>query len=130
MRKFLLVAAAFGGVALAWQPLSAKPAKPVPQRPIVDLATTVEGTYHGEVISDARGSSQSDVTVTVKRVAPNTVSVSSDYPRLPTFSVKLTRALQTIQQANGDTVFLVDQSKSPWSLDVTVDDASWTGIKQ
>lgn len=129
MRKSLLIAAAFGGAALALAPLAAKPAKPAAHRPVVDLATTVEGTYYGDVISDARGSSQSDVTLTVKKVAPNTVSVSSDYARLPTFTVKLTRALQTIQQASGDRVFLIDQAKTPWSLDVTVDDASWSGTK-
>jgi hypothetical protein len=130
MRKSLLVAAAVSGAALALSSQTAQSAKPVTHKPVVDLATTVEGTYYGDVISDARGSSQSDVTLTVKKIAPNTVSVSSSYARMPTFSVKLTRALQTIQQATGDTVFLVDQSKSPWSLDVTVDDASWSGTKR
>ena len=99
-------------------------------KPVPDLADTVEGTYYGDVISDSRGESQSGVTITVKKVAPNTISVSSSYARLPTFSVKLTRAMQTIQQARGDNVFLVDLAKSPWSLDVTVDEASWSGTKQ
>jgi hypothetical protein len=108
--------------------VATKPGKPAAARkPVIDLADTVAGTYQGDVISDSRGSSRSGVTITVTKAGPNTVTVSSSYKRLPTFTVRLTRAMQTIQQASGDTVFLVDQSKSPWSLDVTVDGASWSG---
>jgi hypothetical protein len=108
----------------------AKSSKPAAQhKPKLDLADTVQGTYYGDIISDSRGSSQSDVTVTVTKAGPNTVKVTTS-ERLPTFTVKLTRAMQTIQQARGDNVFLVDQSKSPWRLDVTVDEASWSGTKR
>lgn len=100
-----------------------------PRKPVPDLADTVKGEYFGDIISDSRGSSQSDVSVTVTKAGPNTVTVTTS-ERLPTFTVKLTRAMQTIQQARGDNVFLVDQSKSPWSLDVTVDGASWSGTKR
>jgi hypothetical protein len=103
----------------------AAPARP----PRPDLADTAQGTYFGDVISDARGSSRSDVTITVKKIAPGTVQVSSDYPRLRTFTAKLTRAMQTIQNVGGHEVFLVDLAKSPQHLDVTVDDASWSGSK-
>jgi hypothetical protein len=102
---------------------------PTPRRPVPDLADTVKGEYYGDIISDSRGSSQSDVTVTVTKTGRNTVSVASS-ERLPAFTVRLTRAMQTIQQASGDNVFLVDQAKSPWSLDVTVDGASWSGPKR
>jgi hypothetical protein len=98
--------------------------------PRVDLADTAAGSYYGSVISDSRGSGQSDVTITVTKTAPNTISVSSSYARLPTFTVKLTRAMQTIQQATGSTVFLLDLAKTPRRLDITVDGASWSGDKQ
>lgn len=117
----------FAGVILA---MLASTADARPQRVRTDLADVAAGTYSGDVISDARGSSRSDVTITVKKAAPNTVEVTSDYPRLPAFKVKLTRAMRTIQQASGDEVFLVDQSKSPWTLNITVDDASWAGVKE
>lgn len=107
-----------------------KPATGAAKKHVLDLADVAAGTYFGDVISDSRGSSQSDVTITVVKTGPNTVRVSSSYARLPTFTVRLTRAMQTIQQASGDTVFLIDQSKSPWSLDVTVDEASWSGTKR
>ena len=105
------------------------------QRPAVaprqDLADIAAGTYAGDVISDSRGSSQSDVTLTVVKVGPNKVSVSSSYRRLGTFTVGLTRAMQTIQQANGyATVFLLDLSRTPRHLDVNVDGASWSGDRQ
>ena len=88
------------------------------------------GTYYGDVISDSRGSSRTGVTITVTKAARGTVIVTSSYARLPTFTVHLTRAMQTIQQVNGDNVFLVNQAKSPWSLDLTVNGASWSGVKQ
>jgi hypothetical protein len=96
----------------------------------VDLADTAAGTYHGDVISDARGSSRSDVTITVVKIAPGTVRVTSDYPRLPPFTTRLTRAMQTIQQVGTAQVFLLDLSKSPHGLDITDDDASWSGTKE
>lgn len=95
-----------------------------------DLADAAQGTFEGDVISDARGSSQSGVSITVTKTGPNTVEVTSDYDRLPTFTVKLTRAMHTIQQKSGDAVFLLDQSKSPETLMVTVDDASWAGERR
>lgn len=112
-------------------PLAEAKPKPAIAKPVkLDLADKAAGTFRGDVISDARGSSRSGVTITVKKVAPNTVEVSSDYRRLPTFKVKLTRAMQTIQQASGDTVFLLDLAKSPEGLMVTVDDASWAGERR
>ena len=98
--------------------------------PRLDLADTAAGTYHGDVISDSRGSSQSDVTITVTKVGPNTVRVTSDYRRLPVFTTRLTRAMQTIQQVGTAQVFLLDLSKSPHSLDITDDEASWSGSKE
>lgn len=97
--------------------------------PRADLATQVEGTYSGAVISDARGSSRSDVRITVTKIGPNKVRVTSDYARLPSFETSLSRYMATIQNVGGDQVFLFDTSKKPPSLDVTVDDASWSGTK-
>jgi len=93
------------------------------------LADMAQGEYDGDVISDARGAGQSDVHITVRKIAHNTVRVSSDYARLPPFTAKLTRALETIQIADGPQVFLLDLSKSPLTLEITDDDASWSGAK-
>jgi hypothetical protein len=102
----------------------AQPAKPRP-----DLADIAAGVYDGDVISDARGSSRSNVRLTVIKTGPNTIYVTATYPRLPPFSAKLTRAMNTIQKATGPGVFLLDLSKNPLRLDVTVDDASWSGAR-
>lgn len=109
---------------------AAGPAAPPPAATKPDLADIASGSYFGDVISDARGSSQSGVTITVSKVGPNQIEVSSDYPRLPTFRTRLTRAMNTIQMSGGDAVFLLDLSKRPPGLDVTVDDASWSGSKR
>jgi pantoate kinase len=95
-----------------------------------DLADMASGTYFGDVISDARGASRSDVRLTVARTGPNQVRVTSDYPRLPAFTARLSREMDTLQNVGGEAVFLLDLSKSPRTLMVTVDDASWAGGKE
>lgn len=97
--------------------------------PRPDLADVAAGVYDGDLISDARGSSQSGVRVTVVKTGPNTVRVTASYPRLPPFSARLTRAMNTIQNVGGPGLFLLDLSKRPYGLDVTVDDASWSGSR-
>jgi hypothetical protein len=101
-------------------------AKPKPK---VDLAELVQGSYSGDVISDARGSSRSDVGITLTRTAPNTISIVSDYERIPERTFKLTRVMGTIQNVGGTEVFLLELEKSPPQLTLTIDDASWSGRK-
>ena len=118
-----------GGVALALLASAASAAPPKQRKP--DLGDVAQGTYHGDVISDSKGSSQSDVTLTVTRIKPNVVQVTSDYSRLPTITVPLTRAMDKILAASGDSVFLLDPSKSPPGLDVSFhNEVSWSGTKQ
>lgn len=120
-------AAALGIVAAA----AVAPSATAQNRPArQDLADIAQGAYFGDVISDARGSSRSDVRITVTKIGPNRVRIASDYPRLPTFEANLMRAMDTIQNRGGDEVFLLDLSRSPHSLHVTVDDASWAGARQ
>lgn len=95
-----------------------------------DLGDTAAGTYFGNVMSDARGSSQSDVRVTVTRSGWNKVRVAFDYPRMPAFETDLTRAMETIQNKSGSFVFLLELSKSPHGLMITVDDAAWAGTRE
>ncbi|MEA3052352.1 MAG: hypothetical protein QOG72_1255 [Sphingomonadales bacterium] len=95
-----------------------------------DLADMAAGRYLGDVISDARGSSRSNVRLTVVKVGPNQVRVTADYARLPAFAARLTRAMDSLQNADGDAVFLLDLSKQPRTLMVTVDDASWAGARE
>jgi hypothetical protein len=98
-------------------------------KPRPDLADVAQGTYHGDVISDSRGESRSGVTITVTKTGPSTVRVTSDYRRLPAFTARLERVMNTIQKTGGPEVFLLDLGKSPAGLDVTVDEASWSGSK-
>ena len=108
------------GAALAETP------KPGPARQ-ADLADSVAGTYRGDVLSDARGSSRENVTITVTRTGPNRVEVKSDYPRIPTVTIALEKAMDAILAASGPSVFLLDTVRSPERLDLTIDDASWSG---
>lgn len=124
-RKFKIgILAGLAVSAVAWAGAVAQSSAPRP-----DLADIAAGSYDGDVISDARGSSRSNVRLTVVKSGPNTVYVTASYPRLPPFSARLTRAMNTIQSTGGPQVFLLDLSKRPLGLDVTVDDASWSGSK-
>lgn len=107
--------------------VQAAPKQPKPPKP--DLATAVQGTYHGEVTSDARGASRTGVDVTVTRTGPNTVAVASTYTRIPARTFRLSRVMNTIQATHGGEVFLLEQSKSPPRLSLTIDDASWVGTR-
>jgi hypothetical protein len=116
---FMTLAVAFSAAAVA---------APAPKP---DLADRASGTYFGDVISDARGSSRSGVRVTVTKMGPNQVRISADYARLPAFTARLERVMNTIQKSGpGSEVFLLDLSKTPVGLDLTVDDASWSGHRE
>ena len=94
-----------------------------------DLADRVDGTYTGAVISDARGSSRDNVTITVTRVGANKVEIKSAYARIPTVTIPLEKAMDAILAASGPYVFLLDTVRSPDRLDLTIDDASWSGTR-
>jgi hypothetical protein len=80
------------------------------------LADLVVGTYAGDVVSDSRGSSRSDVTLTVTKLDKSTVRVTSDYPRLGAVDVTLTRIGSRIVSASGDTTLLLDLEQHPPTL--------------
>jgi hypothetical protein len=96
-----------------------------------DLGDVAEGRYFGDVISDSKGSSKSEVTLTITRTGLNRVRIASDYPRLPVVEVPLQRALDKIVQSRGDTVFVYDWKQKPPRLDVSfLGEVSWSGSKQ
>ncbi|HET6970239.1 MAG TPA: hypothetical protein VFH92_03855 [Phenylobacterium sp.] len=94
-----------------------------------DLADAVAGSYAGDVISDSQGSSKSGVTLIITRAGPNTVKITSDYPRLPVVGVQLTAAMSSIVQKDGDTAFAFDRKTG--RLDVSFhNEVSWSGQRQ
>lgn len=95
-----------------------------------DLADEVSGTYEGSVVADTRGGSQSGVVITVRRVAKNTVQVSSDYARVPTVTIGLTRASDAILNSSGHNNFLIQQGRDPKRLDLSIDGATLIVHKQ
>ena len=124
-RSFALAALLATGLLL---PAATQALAPPAERK-ADLADRVAGTYKGAVVSDARGSSRDDVTITVTRTGPNKVEVKSDYARIPTVTIPLEKAMDAILAASGLSVFLLDTVRSPDRLDLTIDDASWSGMR-
>jgi hypothetical protein len=117
--RLVLTAALPASVALAATP-ERKP----------DLADMVAGTYEGDIISDARGSSKSGVTITVVRVGKNQVEVSCDCTRIPRVQIPLEKAMDAILASSGPHVFLIDTQRDPRQLSLTIDDASLSVAKQ
>jgi hypothetical protein len=80
------------------------------------LADLVIGTYFGDVVSDSKGSSRSDIGVTITKLDRSTVRVTSDYKRFGTVDVTLTRIGNQIFNAGGDSTFIVDLDRTPPTL--------------
>jgi TIR domain-containing protein len=92
-----------------------------------DLADVVTGTYFGNVVADAKGPSQSDVTVTVTKLGPRRVRVSADYDRLRTADVDVTRAGDRIVNAAGSTTLILDGQRLEYNPDSEV---SYVGTRR
>jgi hypothetical protein len=123
MKRWILSRMAFvlAGLAVAL-PVAAEAQRGAQRR--ADLAEMVAGTYHGDVISDARGSSRSGVTIMVARVGPNLVEVRSDYSRIPTVRIPLAQAMNAILSNSAQYTFLIQRDRDPNALSLTIDDAS------
>lgn len=96
-----------------------------------DLADVAAGRYYGDVISDSKGSSHSDVTVNISKLDSRTVKVSSDYHRLGVVVIPLTRIDDKILNATGETPLVLDFGQQPPRLDYSPhNEVSYSGRKQ
>ena len=126
--RTLLLAAALCALAAPLLIAAKAPSAQPTRKP--DLADMLAGTWRGNVTSDSRGSSRSDVTLTLTRVGVNQVRITSDYPRLPVVTVPIERVMQSIMAASGNTVFLYDMTRQPPRLDVSFNsEVSWAGSR-
>lgn len=80
------------------------------------LAGLVVGTYVGNVVADSKGGSRSDIEVTITRIGTHSVRVTSEYDRIGTIDIALTRVGNQVQNATGDSVFIVNLDASPPTL--------------
>jgi hypothetical protein len=96
-----------------------------------ELASLVAGTFYGDVISDSKGSSRSDISVTIGKIDSNKVRVTSDYQRMGIVEIALARAGNKIVNSGGDTPFLVDLDRNPLTLAVDPHgEIAYRGTKQ
>ncbi|HRF45082.1 MAG TPA: hypothetical protein PLD30_12740 [Candidatus Competibacteraceae bacterium] len=96
-----------------------------------ELADRVVGIYYGNVVSDSKGGSRSDVSVAITKLDSKTVSVTSDYGRLGTVVIRLTRIDDKILNANSDTPLILDLEQRPLRLDYSpYNEISYVGYKQ
>ena len=105
-------------------PMAMPPSPAVAEEQKTDLAAMVEGEWHGDVTSDVRGSSRSDVVITVVRVAATRVRISCAYARIPTVEADLMTAGGSIMNARPGVTFLVELQRDANRLDLYIDEAS------
>ena len=89
---------------------------PAPPSAAAGLADLVAGTYFGNVMADSKGTSRSDIDVIVVKLDRSRVRVTSDYRRVGTVELSLTRSGNKIMGADGDSPFLVDLDRNPLTL--------------
>jgi hypothetical protein len=97
---------------------------------LAELADSVVGTYYGDVVSDSQGSSQSDVTVTVTKVGARRVKVTSDYARLGTVEVDLTKTGSIILSSSSAIVLSLNLDERPSSLSYNPGGIAYYGKKR
>jgi hypothetical protein len=94
-------------------------------------ADLVAGQYLGSVIADSKGSSRSDVALIITKLDKWKVRITSDYARLGTVDVTLTRAGGKIISAGGNAVFLMDPNTRPLGLEYNPNgEVAYVGRKQ
>jgi hypothetical protein len=117
--------------AWSWQDSSRNPIDGGNQPAAGELASLVVGTFYGDVISDSKGSSRSDISVTIERIDSNNVRVTSDYQRLGIVEIAIARTGNKIVNSGGDTPFLVDLDSNPRTLAVDPHgEIAYRGTKQ
>lgn len=97
---------------------------------LAELADSVVGTYYGDVVSDSQGSSQSDVTVRVTKVGTRRVKVTSDYARLGTVEVDLTKTGSTVISSSSAVVLSIDLAERPPSVSFNPGEVAYYGRKR
>ena len=74
------------------------------------------GTYLGAVVSDSKGSSRSDISVTLQALASNRVRASSSYQRIGSVDIELTQIGAQVLSVGGDSTLIVDLGVTPPTL--------------
>jgi len=124
----LLFAVGFG---VYWRSMrSAEPTVVEKGGALADLADSVAGTYYGDVVSDSQGGSQSDVMVAVTKVGTRRVKVTSDYGRLGTVEVDLTKTGSTILSSSSAVVLSIDLAERPHRINYNPGGVAYSGKKR
>jgi len=127
-RRFIGVGVAILAVLVGLGIYRLGPSRPVEGGEIADRAT---GTYLGNISADSKGSSRSDVFVTVTKVNRTRVRVSSDNARIGTFEVELNRIGDNLFNAGGDSTFIAYTTKTPPEVVLSArGEVSYGGTKQ
>ncbi|HEV2801725.1 MAG TPA: toll/interleukin-1 receptor domain-containing protein [Pyrinomonadaceae bacterium] len=95
-----------------------------------EIADSVVGTYYGDVVADSKGSSQTDVTVTITKLGARRVMITSDYERLGTAELELSRSGNAIVGNGGEATLSVDMDKTPPRLDYNPGGVVYAGEKR
>lgn len=128
----------FASLCAAVEPLLGEapcaPVAPVPQSASAGegewSAARIAGVYRGAVVADSKGGSRNGVSVTVEFVDRYTVRLTSDYPRIPAVTVRVSQVGDRVLADGGDTALVVDPTRTPQRLDYSPHgELSFSGVR-
>ncbi len=101
------------GLYVVWLGWSHSEQREKPSDEPVHIADLIVGQYIGDVVADTRGISLSNVAVVISKLDQRTVRITSDYRRLGTVDITLTRMNNMIRNDGGDSTLFVELDQQP-----------------
>lgn len=97
----------------------------------IELADLAVGRYFGDVIADSKAGSRSAISVNITKLDTYTIRLTSDYQRIGSVDVTLTRIGNQLFNAGGDSTVIVDLEQNPITITFNPrNELAYSGTKQ
>jgi hypothetical protein len=97
----------------------------------IELADLAVGRYFGDVIADSKAGSRNAINVTISKLDPYTIRLTSDYQRIGNVDVTLTRIGNHLFNAGGDSTVIVNLEQNPLTITFNPhNELAYSGTKQ
>lgn len=98
---------------------------------VTELADLAVGRYFGDVIADSKAGSRRAINLTISKLDPYTIRLTSDYQRIGIVDAMLTRIGNQLFNAGGDSTVIVDLEQNPPTITFNPrNELAYSGTKQ
>jgi hypothetical protein len=98
---------------------------------LTEPADLAVGRYFGDVIADSKAGSRSAINLAISKLDPYTIRLTSDYQRIGSVDVTLTRIGNQLFNAGGDSTVIVDLEQNPITITFNPrNELAYSGTKQ